>query len=80
VPAVFVVAAAGDTGATKLLVLSQVVLSLQLPFAVVPLVAFTASRAKMGALVSPVWLRVAAWTIAAVVIGLNMTLLAGFVV
>ncbi|HSI16775.1 MAG TPA: Nramp family divalent metal transporter [Sphingomonas sp.] len=80
VPAVFVVAAAGDTGATKLLVLSQVVLSLQLPFAVVPLVAFTASRAKMGALVSPVWLRVAAWTIAAVVIGLNMTLLVGFVV
>ncbi len=77
VPAVFVVAAAGDTGATKLLVLSQVVLSLQLPFAVVPLVAFTASRAKMGALVSPVWLRVAAWTIAAVVIGLNMTLLVG---
>jgi manganese transport protein len=79
VPAVFVVAAAGDTGATKLLMLSQVVLSLQLPFAVVPLVAFTASRAKMGALVSPLWLRVAAWTIAAVVIGLNMTLLIGFV-
>jgi len=79
VPAVFVVALAGDTGATKLLVLSQVVLSLQLPFAVVPLVAFTASRAKMGALVSPPWLRVAAWTIAAVVIGLNVTLLVGFV-
>ena len=78
VPAVFVVAASGDVGATKLLVLSQVVLSLQLPFAVVPLVAFTASRAKMGALVSPVWLRVAAWVIAAVVIGLNMTLLVGF--
>jgi manganese transport protein len=79
VPAVFVVAASGDVGATKLLVLSQVVLSLQLPFAVVPLVAFTANRAKMGALVSPVWLRVAAWTIAAVVIGLNVTLLVGFV-
>jgi manganese transport protein len=79
VPAVFVVAASGDVGATKLLVLSQVVLSLQLPFAVVPLVAFTASQTKMGALVSPVWLRVAAWTIAAVVIGLNMTLLVGFV-
>ncbi|MES2044124.1 MAG: Nramp family divalent metal transporter [Pseudomonadota bacterium] len=79
VPAVFVVAASGDVGATRLLVLSQVVLSLQLPFAVVPLVAFTASRAKMGALVSPVWLRVAAWTIAAVVIGLNTTLLVGFV-
>jgi manganese transport protein len=68
----------GDVGATRLLVLSQVILSLQLPFAVVPLVAFTASRAKMGALVSPLWLRIAAWTIAAVVIGLNLTLLVGF--
>ncbi len=79
VPAVIVVAASGDVGATRLLVLSQVILSLQLPFAVVPLVAFTASRAKMGALVSPLWLRIAAWTIAAVVIGLNLTLLVGFV-
>ncbi|MFA5962608.1 MAG: Nramp family divalent metal transporter [Sphingomonas sp.] len=78
VPAVVVVALSGDVGATRLLVLSQVVLSLQLPFAVVPLVAFTASRAKMGALVSPVWLRIAAWTTAAVVIGLNLTLLVGF--
>ncbi|MDH7972373.1 Nramp family divalent metal transporter [Sphingomonas sp. AR_OL41] len=78
VPAVIVVAMSGDVGATRLLVLSQVILSLQLPFAVVPLVAFTASRAKMGALVSPLWLRIAAWTIAAVVIGLNLTLLVGF--
>ncbi|MEG3144183.1 Nramp family divalent metal transporter [Sphingomonas sp. RT2P30] len=78
VPAVIVVAMSGDVGATRLLVLSQVILSLQLPFAVVPLVAFTASRAKMGALVSPVWLRIAAWTIAAVVIALNLTLLVGF--
>ncbi len=78
VPAIIVVVAAGDAGATRLLVLSQVILSLQLPFAIVPLVAFTASRAKMGALVSPVWLRVVAWAIAAVVIGLNITLLVGF--
>ena len=78
VPAIIVVIAAGDAGATRLLVLSQVILSLQLPFAIVPLVAFTASRAKMGALVSPVWLRVVAWAIAAVVIGLNITLLVGF--
>ena len=48
VPAIIVVVAAGDAGATRLLVLSQVILSLQLPFAIVPLVAFTASRAKMG--------------------------------
>ena len=46
----------------KLLILSQVVLSLQLPFAVVPLVMFTASRAKLGDLVAPRWLTViAAW-------------------
>jgi manganese transport protein len=79
VPAVIVVALSGDVGATRLLVFSQVVLSLQLPFAVVPLVAFTASRTKMGALVSPVWLQIVAWTIAAVVIALNLTLLVGFV-
>ena len=75
VPAVIVVAVAGDSSATRLLVLSQVVLSLQLPFAVVPLVTFTASRSKMGTLVSPVWLRATAWVIAAAVIGLNATLL-----
>ncbi len=75
VPAVLVVGATGDAGATKLLVLSQVVLSLQLPFAVVPLVAFTGSRKLMGALISPVWLRVLAWAIAVVIIGLNATLL-----
>ncbi len=75
VPAVLVVGATGDAGATKLLVLSQVVLSLQLPFAVVPLVAFTGSRKLMGALISPVWLRILAWAIAVVIIGLNATLL-----
>jgi manganese transport protein len=79
VPAVFVVAATGDTGATKLLVLSQVVLSLQLPFAVVPLVAFTARRSIMGEFASAVWLRVLAWTITAVIIGLNVTLLRGMI-
>jgi manganese transport protein len=77
VPAVLVVGASGDSGATRLLVLSQVVLSLQLPFAVVPLVAFTGSARIMGTLVSPVWLRVLAWGIASVIIGLNATLLWG---
>ncbi len=61
VPAVIVVGATGDAGATKLLVLSQVILSLQLPFAVVPLVRFTGSRTIMGDLASPAWLRVLAW-------------------
>ncbi len=79
VPAVAVVALAGDRGATQLLVLSQVVLSLQLPFAVVPLVAFTGNRAMMGDLVAPAWLKMLAWGIAAVIIALNMTLLWGLV-
>lgn len=75
IPAIIVVAAAGDRGATRLLVLSQVILSLQLPFAVVPLVAFTSNRGMMGMLVNPRWLRLAAWGVAAVVVGLNTTLL-----
>lgn len=77
VPAVLVVGAAGDAGATKLLVLSQVVLSLQLPFAVVPLVAFTGSATVMGVYAAPRWLSTLAWAIAAVIIGLNLTLLWG---
>ena len=77
VPAALVVAATGDAGATRLLVLSQIVLSLQLPFAMVPLVLFTGDRALMGGFVSPAWLRALAWTIAAAIIGLNLTLLWG---
>ena len=77
IPAVVVVGASGDAGATRLLILSQVVLSLQLPFAVVPLVMFTGSRAIMGPLASPAWLRALAWGITAVIIALNVTLLWG---
>ncbi|GAA3253685.1 hypothetical protein GCM10020258_10950 [Sphingomonas yabuuchiae] len=77
VPAVLVVGASGQAGATKLLVLSQVILSLQLPFAVVPLVRFTANKGMMGPFASPVWLRILAWIIAAIIIGLNLTLLWG---
>ena len=77
VPAVLVVGAVGDSGAMKLLVLSQVILSLQLPFAVVPLVNFTGDTKIMGKFASPMWLRVAAWVIACVIISLNATLLIG---
>ncbi len=77
VPAVIVVGVAGDGGATRLLVLSQVVLSLQLPFAVVPLVRFTGSPAIMGRFANPAWVKAVAWTIAAIIIGLNATLLFG---
>ena len=79
VPAVVVVAAMGDRGATELLVLSQVVLSLQLPFAVIPLVAYTGSRRLMGEFAAPRWLGVLAWGIAAVIVGLNGYLLWGMV-
>ncbi len=77
-PAVAVVAVMGDRGATQLLVLSQVVLSLQLPFAIVPLVAFTSDKAVMGKFANPAWLRIAAWTVTAIIIALNATLLLSF--
>jgi manganese transport protein len=79
VPAALVTIWYGDKGAGQLLILSQVVLSLQLPFAIVPLVLFTASRAKMGPFVAPRWLTAAAAVIAAIVIGLNAKLLFDFV-
>ncbi len=75
VPAAFVAALYGESGTAKLLVLSQVVLSLQLPFAMVPLVQFTSNRAMMGAHANRGWLMVAALVICVVVIGLNLTLL-----
>ena len=77
VPAVIVAGIYGESGTARLLVLSQVVLSLQLPFAVVPLIQFTSDRTKMGELVSPTWLKRLAWLIAALIIALNATLLVG---
>jgi manganese transport protein len=65
----------GDAGTGPLLILSQVVLSLQLPFAVFPLVIFTSDRRKMGAFVNPGWLKALAWTAAFVIAGLNGWLL-----
>jgi manganese transport protein len=79
VPAAIVTIWYGAQGTAQLLILSQVILSLQLSFAVVPLVMFTADRRKMGALVSPVWLTVTAVAIAAVIVVLNLKLLADFV-
>ena len=78
VPAVIVAALYGQSGTAQLLVLSQVILSLQLPFAVVPLVRFTGDRLKMGAFASPAWLKAAAWLISAVIIALNLKLLTDF--
>ncbi|WP_102944868.1 Nramp family divalent metal transporter [Stenotrophomonas sp. VV52] len=78
VPVVIVTAIYGEQGTARLLVLSQVVLSMQLPFAVIPLVMFVGDKARMGALVAPRWLLGLAWVIGAVIVLLNVKLLVGF--
>ena len=75
VPAVIVVSLYGERGTGALLVLSQVVLSLQLPFAVFPLVSFTSNRRKMGDLVAPRWIQMLAWFVAVIIAALNAYLL-----
>ena len=75
VPVVIVTAIYGEQGTARLLVLSQVVLSMQLPFAVIPLVMFVGDKARMGTLVAPRWLLTLAWVIAAVIVVLNVKLL-----
>ena len=75
VPAIIVIAYFGEGSATSLLVLSQVVLSIQLSFAVVPLVLFTSNKKVMGEFVNPPWLKILAWVIAVVIAGLNFYLL-----
>ena len=75
VPAVLVIAIYGDSGAGPLLILSQVILSLQLPFAVFPLVMFTSDKAKMGRFVSPLWMKSLAWFVSLVIAVLNVWLL-----
>jgi len=74
VPAVIVTIWAGEKATGQLLILSQVVLSLQLPFAIVPLVLITASRAKMGQFVAPRWLTAIAGLVAIAIIALNAKL------
>jgi manganese transport protein len=78
VPAVVVTLWAGEKATGQLLILSQVVLSLQLPFAVVPLVMFTASRTKMGPFVAPRWLSALAIATAGLIIALNAKLVWDF--
>ena len=78
IPAAGVTLFYGEAQTAKLLILTQVVLSLQLPFAIVPLVQFTASRAKMGDLVAPRLLTAIAVLIAVLIIGLNAKLITDF--
>jgi manganese transport protein len=75
IPAVGVIFLFGTEGTGKLLIFSQVVLAFQLPFAVVPLVMFTANKSKLGELVSPRWLTLLCGVVAAVIIALNVKLL-----
>jgi manganese transport protein len=75
VPAIITVAFFGEAGTAKLLILSQVVLSLQLSFAVFPLVKFTCDRRKMGEFTNTLWLRGLSWTVAWLIAGLNVYLL-----
>ena len=74
IPAAIVIYVTGDKGAYKLLILSQVVLSLQLPFAVIPLIRFTSDPTRMGSFVSRLWVRILAWTVAFIIVGLNLWL------
>lgn len=75
IPAVIVTAIAGEHGTEELLILSQVILSLQLPFAVIPLVMFTSDKKSMGAFANKLWLKVVSWIIAAVIVVLNVYLI-----
>jgi len=78
VPAAIVAIMYGESGTAKLLVLSQVVLSMQLSFAVFPLVGFTSDKVKMGEFVNPIWLKSLAYFVAFVIAGLNIWLLLQF--
>jgi manganese transport protein len=75
IPAAIVAILYGESGTARLLVLSQVILSLQLSFAVVPLVRFTSDRVKMGEFANPAWLRAIAYVVAFLIASLNAWLL-----
>lgn len=77
VPAVIVIALMGDNSTQPLLVLSQVILSLQLPFAVIPLIHFTSNRKNMGVFATPKWACALAWTAASIIVALNVWLVFG---
>ncbi len=74
IPAAITIYFTGDQGTFRLLLLSQVILSLQLPFAVIPLVHFTNDPKRMGTFANRLWIRVLAWAVAALIVALNMRL------
>src|SRR4029077_15658328 len=75
IPAVIVTIIYGNKGTTDLLVLSQVILSLQLSFGVIPLTLFTSRRQKMGQFVNPLWIKILAWLTAGIIVLLNVKFL-----
>ena len=75
IPAILVIAIAGESATTRLLLVSQVILSMQLSFAVVPLIQFTGNVLIMGEFVNASWVRLTGWVMAAVIAGLNLWLL-----
>jgi manganese transport protein len=74
IPAALTVYLAGETGTYKLLILSQIILSMQLPFAVIPLIHFTNDKQRMGALANRAWVKILAWMSAALILALNVWL------
>jgi manganese transport protein len=78
IPAAIIAVMYGESGTAKLLVLSQVILSMQLSFAVFPLVKFTSDKVKMGEFVNARWLKALAYLVAVVIAGLNIWLLLQF--
>ncbi|HLW75503.1 MAG TPA: Nramp family divalent metal transporter [Bryobacteraceae bacterium] len=75
IPAVIVVTVSGSQGTFVLLLLSQVIISMQLPFAVIPLIRFTSDRSRMGEFANRGWVKALAWTTAAIILGLNFWLI-----
>lgn len=74
IPAMLTIILAGEGGSYKLLILSQVILSLQLPFAVIPLIHFTSDKTTMGDFANNNWLRILSWAVAAIIVSLNAKL------
>ena len=74
IPAALTIYFAGPQSTLGLLLLSQCVLSMQLPFAIIPLIHFTSDRGRMGAFANRAWVKVLAWICAAVIVALNFVL------
>jgi manganese transport protein len=75
IPAILVIALVGEKATTQLLLISQVILSMQLSFAVIPLIQFTGSTQIMGEFVNARWIRLIGWTLAVSIAGLNAWLI-----